>query len=72
MLEVIEDLGNIWNRGDFELFVTDQKYRVVFSAQYNNSDPIPEGDIAIDDVSFTPSCRFIDEPMTTTQKPFSS
>ena len=69
LLEVIEDMGNVWTRADFGIPVQDQKYRVVFSAQYDNSDPIPEGDIAIDDVSFTPSCRFIDEPMTTTQRP---
>ena len=57
LAEVLEDFSNVWQRADFTLYPTDKKYRVVFSAQYENTE-VSEGDIAIDDVSFTPSCRF--------------
>jgi hypothetical protein len=52
-----EDAGNVWNRVDMPLDIKDQKYRVVFQGQYTDSDPLPYGNIAIDDVSFTPKCR---------------
>merc|ERR550532_701640 len=63
LAEVVEDFSNIWQRADFTLYPTDKKYRVVFSAQYENTE-VSDGDIAIDDVSFTPSCRFITEEPT--------
>ena len=63
MAEVLEDFSNVWQRADFTLYPTDKKYRVVFSAQYENTE-VSEGDIAIDDVSFTPSCRFVTEEPT--------
>ena len=63
LAEVMEDFSNVWQRADFTLYPTDKKYRVVFSAQYESSE-VSEGDIAIDDVSFTPSCRFVTEVPT--------
>ena len=34
-----------------------QNYRVVFTGEYTQTKNLPYGDIAIDDVSFTPKCR---------------
>ena len=46
LAEVVEDFSNIWQRADFTLYPTDKKYRVVFSAQYENTE-VSDGDIAM-------------------------
>ena len=59
--EVTEDSGNLWNREDIAISVHPSKsenYMAVFTGEYQQqTDYIPYGDIAIDDVSFTPKCR---------------
>ena len=58
LAEVLEDFSNVWQRADFTLYPTDKKYRVVFSAQYENTE-VSEGDIAIDDVVFHENCKYV-------------
>ena len=36
------------------------------SGQFTRVENMPFGDMAVDDISFTPKCRFVDEPPQTT------
>ena len=65
---VDDDMGNFWNRVDMPLseYAQDDNYRVVFTGEYTQSWALPYGDIAIDDVSFTPNCSFYEGPTSPT------
>jgi len=55
--EYYENAFNVWNKVDMPIGVKAKQYQVVFEAEYTQMDPMPPGDIAIDDISFTPQCR---------------
>ena len=57
LFEEISDKSNIWTRIDFPIDVKDKNYQIVMSGQYTRMENMPLGDIAIDDISFTPKCR---------------
>ena len=69
LFEEIEDRSNVWTRIDFPLTIKDKPYQVIMSGQYSRTENMPFGDMAIDDISFTPKCRFLDEPPETTTSP---
>ncbi|XP_031569217.1 uncharacterized protein LOC116303758 isoform X3 [Actinia tenebrosa] len=47
-------LGDQWNRAEVTLLNTSKSFQVVFEAEHTGY--VSQGDIAIDDVSFTPEC----------------